>query len=64
MAAAIDEEAPKTIVLNIRLNEAGMQRVRDVARARGTSQGTSARWLLERGLDWFEGLSAEQKAIA
>ena len=62
--AVLEEDAPQTSDLHFRLTEVLRRRVKEVARARGTSEGTTARWLMERGLDWWEGLSREQKASA
>jgi len=40
------------------------QRLRRAAAIRKTSEGGTGRWLLEHALDWFEGLSREEKESA
>ncbi|MPZ13954.1 MAG: hypothetical protein GEU73_05955 [Chloroflexi bacterium] len=47
--------------LTLALTEELITRAYRVAEARRTTPAATIRWLLEQGLDWYEGLSRDQK---
>lgn len=47
--------------LNLRLGPDMRQRIRRVGMVRQTREAPTARWLLTKGLEWWEGLSREER---
>ncbi len=50
--------------LNVYMTAEMRQRLKDIAALRGTTEGTTARWLMERAMDWYDRLTADQQAVA
>lgn len=49
--------------LQLYLDRAERERIGRVGDFRGTTEAATVRWLLRKSLDWWEGLSREQKDI-
>lgn len=59
------ETAPATETesrpLNVRLPDEMRIRLRSAATVRGTTDAATLRWLLNHALEWWEGLSREER---
>lgn len=56
-----DQEAEVKDRLNVYMDGGTRTRIRRVSATRGGSESQNAVWLLQRALDWWEGLSREQR---
>lgn len=60
IGATVEDEAP-LVRLSLTLTSEQMERIRGVAVARRTPTSAAMRWLLEKGLDWYEGLPRDER---
>jgi hypothetical protein len=54
-------EAPEQERLNVYMSSETRRRIKRAASLRGTSESATAVKFLERSLDWFEGLSRDER---
>ena len=64
MGVVVTDESKQMERINIYMDSELRQRVQRVGEMRGTSEAATMRWLLGKGLEWYEGLSRNEKEVA
>lgn len=62
VATAAPGKTPNRV--NAHFTDEQMDRIREVARRKGTSESGAVRFLTEKGIEWWDALNAKQKEIA
>jgi hypothetical protein len=62
VAAAAPGRTPNRV--NAHFTDDQMDRIREVARRKGTSESGAVRFLTEKGIEWWDSLTPQNKEIA
>lgn len=62
VATAAPGKTPNRV--NAHFTDEQMDRIKEIARRKGTSESGAVRFLTEKGIEWWDSLDSQQKEIA